>query len=94
MVIESRWRIAEKPVDGWRKFTAEAAEVENEAYGFIAITRPEYAKLIAASPEMLTVLRTSRGNLSRIIAACNCSTYNVWLAEIDRVIAKAEGEQQ
>lgn len=49
------------------------------------------AHLIAASPEMLALLKTSRRNLSSIIAACNCNTYDPWLAEMDRVIALAEG---
>ena len=49
------------------------------------------ANLIAAAPEMLALLKTSRRNLSSIIAACNCNTYDPWLAEMDRVIALAEG---
>jgi hypothetical protein len=40
---------------------------------------------------MLALLKTSRRNLSSIIAACNCNTYDPWLAEMDRVIALAEG---
>ena len=49
------------------------------------------ANIIAAAPEMLALLKTSRRNLSSIIAACNCNTYDPWLAEMDRVIALAEG---
>jgi len=50
--------------------------------------------LIAASPETLALLKTSRRNLSSIIAACNCNTYDPWLGEMDRVIALAEGGEK
>ena len=49
------------------------------------------ANIIAAAPEMLALLKTSRANVIGIIAACNCTTYEVWLGELDRVIALAEG---
>ena len=49
------------------------------------------ARAISAAPDMLALLKTSRRNLSSIIAACNCNTYDPWLAEMDRVIALAEG---
>ena len=52
------------------------------------------AQIIAAAPEMLALLKTSRRNLSSIIAACNCNTYDPWLAEMDRVIALAEGGEK
>ena len=62
-----------------------AAAVHNPACG------EKELNLIAAASEMLALLKTSRRNLSSIIAACNCNTYDPWLGEMDRVIALAEG---
>jgi len=51
-------------------------------------------QLIAAAPEMLAILKITRGNISSLCAAhpAKETPYDVWLAEVDRVIALAEGE--
>ena len=47
--------------------------------------------LIAAAPDLLSVLEITAGNIRSLIASCNCSTYNVWLGDVESAIAKAKG---
>ena len=48
-------------------------------------------RLIAAAPDLLSVLEITAWNIRSLIASCNCNTYDVWLAEVDAAIAKAKG---
>lgn len=50
------------------------------------------ARLMAAAPEMLEVLKTTRGNIVSLgSAGALPKPYHVWLAVVDEAIAKAEG---
>lgn len=40
--------------------------------------------------KVLILLTTSKGNVESLKAACNCVTYDIWLAEIDASIKDNE----
>lgn len=86
-----KWKFSENT-----KFVSVVNDCDEEVYlqEKIIPNAREEALLIAAAPEMLALLKTSRRNLSSIIAACNCNTYDPWLGEMDRVIALAEGGEK
>ena len=42
-----------------------------------------------AADDLLAVLQTTAGNLRSLIAASNCTTYDIWLEVVDAAIAKA-----
>jgi len=51
--------------------------------------------LIAASPEMLALLKAGRRKLASIFDACGWDhNHQQWLPEMDRVIALAEGGEK
>lgn len=66
----------------------------NEA-GIHGLPYPEAKKnlgtLIERNEQLIEVLKTTAGNLRSLIAATNCRTYDLWLEEVERAIAKAEG---
>lgn len=39
----------------------------------------------------MQALKTSKGNIESIRAACNCATYDPWLKEITDIINEIEG---
>lgn len=90
MVMHATWRISKKSVEGWGIFNADETEIEDLSGAFVAVCRMEYANLITACPEMLTVLKTTRGTLKNILTVHNYPTFGEVLAQIETVIANAE----
>ena len=51
----------------------------------------EIEKLRTQRDTLLTILKTTAHNIRSVRAACNCSTYDVWLEVVEKAIADAEG---
>jgi hypothetical protein len=50
------------------------------------------ARLIAAAPDLLEVLKLCQGNISSLLASKHPLVYSKWLSVVEEAIAKATGE--